>query len=173
MTYKFKYFEDPFKDAEFIDEEECQSCGSRKHCLEGEYFDFEEEVISVCLDCLMEGKLRVNIPDYIKDRVTGKEKEEKVSELEKTPPIPWIQYNDWPVCCNDFAKYLGEWNREDFNNQSEDGNGLSYLLSILDQSMKGVIVDSQIFWEDIGNYTAIFVFECLCCSKRIAIPQSY
>lgn len=173
MINKFKYFDDPLKNAEFIDEEECQSCGASSHCLEGEYFDLDEEVISVCLDCLQQGVIKVNIPKYIKDRIADIGKEEKVAELEKTPPVPWIQYNDWPVCCNDFTKYLGEWDRSDFEKHSNDGDGLNYLLNILDQSSKEKIESVQVFWEDIGHHTAIFVFECLRCSKKIAIPQSY
>ncbi|API94380.1 hypothetical protein BKP57_20600 [Virgibacillus sp. 6R] len=84
-----------------------------------------------------------------------------------------MQYNDWPVCCGDYTKYIGEWEREDFEKNSKDGNGLNYLLSILDQSTKDKIENVNNFWEDIGQYTAIFVFECLNCSKRIAVPQSY
>ncbi|AZK48807.1 CbrC family protein [Paenibacillus lentus] len=91
----------------------------------------------------------------------------------KTPSVPWIQYNDWPICCNDYAKYLGEWKREYLEKQSDDGNGLNYLLSILEQLSKGKIENVDAFWEDIGHYTAIYVFECLDCSKRNAIPQSY
>jgi uncharacterized protein CbrC (UPF0167 family) len=173
MTYNFKYFDDPLKNAEFIDEEECQSCGASNHCLEGEYFDLDEEVISVCLDCLQQGIIKVNIPNYIKERVVDLGKEEKVAELEKTPPVPWIQYNDWPVCCNDFTKYIGEWDRSVFEKHSNDGDGLNYLLNILEQSSKEKIKNVKVFWEDIGHYTAIFVFECLHCSKKIAIPQSY
>ncbi|RFA31858.1 hypothetical protein CAI16_19655 [Virgibacillus dokdonensis] len=172
MEYKFKYFENPLENAEFTGEA-CQSCGKNEKCLEGEYFDLDDEVDSVCLNCLRLGKVKVNIPNYIKDRITGQGKEEKVAELEKTPPVPWIQYNDWPVCCGDYTKYIGEWEREDFEKNSKDGDGLNYLLSILDQSTKDKIENENIFWEDIGHYTAIFVFECLNCSDRIAVPQSY
>ena len=29
-----------------------------------------------------------------------KEGEVKTDELSLTPPVPWTQYNEWPVCCD-------------------------------------------------------------------------
>lgn len=173
----FKYFENPLKNAVFT-EEECQSCGTDKYCLEGEYFDHGDDIVSVCINCLSQGKIKVSIPQYIRERIGNElgndhEKELKIDELERTPPVPWIQFNDWPVCCGDFSKYVGEWKQDDFVKESDDGNGLTYLLQILEDSSKEKIVNPEAFWEDVGQYTAIFVFECIDCSKRIAVPQSY
>ena len=185
--YKFKYFMNPEANAEFT-EENCQFCGTKEKCLEGEYFDREDEVTSVCLDCLVKGETTVQIPQYLKDRLythlknTFKEKsseelkelfESTISELEKNPPVPWIQYNDWPVCDGDFMRYVGEWKQEDFNNVSQNGNGKDYILSILDDFTKSRIDDIDVFWNDIGNYTAVFVFMCIHCNKIIGVAQSY
>ncbi|MCK4261153.1 MAG: CbrC family protein [Halanaerobiales bacterium] len=184
---QYKYFDNVLKNAEFT-EEKCQVCSTEKKCLEGEYFDQGSEVTSVCLECLNKGMITVDIPQFIKDRIylhiegnlvsKSKEEIEKLSTqlietLSKTPPVPWIQYNDWPVCCCNFAKYLGEWNREDINNNSTDGDGKKYLMSILDDFTKSKVDDIDILWDDIGQYTAVFVFECIECSKRIAVCQSY
>jgi hypothetical protein len=32
--------------------------------------------------------------------------------LAHTPPVPWLQNNEWPICSDDFAVYLGELTRE-------------------------------------------------------------
>ena len=61
-------------------------------------------------------------------------------------------------------------NRND--NNSPDKNGKYYLMSMLDGFAKGKVKDIDILWDDIAQYTAVFVFECLECSKRIAIYQS-
>jgi uncharacterized protein CbrC (UPF0167 family) len=184
---QYKYFDNVLKNGEFTDER-CQVCATKENCLEGEYFDQDYDVISVCLECLNKGLITVNIPQFIKDRIYsqiennlhGKSKEniEKTTNvliemLSKTPPVPWVQYNDWPVCCNDFARYLGEWNKDDIINKAPDGDGKKYLLSILDDFTKSKVDNIDILWEDIGKYTAVFAFECIECSKKIAICQSY
>jgi uncharacterized protein CbrC (UPF0167 family) len=187
LEINFKYFSNPLKNAEFTDEK-CQSCGSDEYCLEGVYFDKGDEVTSVCLDCLKKGIVTVDIPEFIQERIkshlheTFPSKDEKeiellyhslLRELERTPPVPWIQYNDWPVCCGDFMQYIGEWKREDFNNAAEDRNGKNFIISILDDFTKSKIDDVDVFWNDIGEYTAVFVFKCLQCDKLTAIAQSY
>lgn len=141
---QYKYLGNVLKNAEYT-EEKCQICSSENNCLEGEYFDLGSDVTSVCLECLNKGIVTVDIPEFISDRIyshledklvlKSKEVIEKMTNqlietLGKTPPVPWIQYNDWPVCCCDFTKYLGEWSRADINNNSIDGDGKKYLMSI-------------------------------------------
>lgn len=172
MDRPFRYFNDPIKNAVFTDVE-CQSCGSKEYCLEGEYFDRGDEVVSVCLDCLMLGKITVDIPGYVKDKIDeDKQRGKKIKDLERTPPVPWIQYNDWPVCCSDFMCYLGEWEKEDLNNFS-NGDGKKLVFSILDNDTRNRINDEDVFWEDIGEYTALFVFKCTNCNRMKANAQSY
>lgn len=183
----FKYFKNPEKNA-VLAKTNCQSCDTSENCLEGEYFDQGGNIDSVCFDCLSKGKITVNIPDYIRNRIINhlnemdieskeSSNEEKaknlVDELSKTPPVPWIQYNDWPVCCNDFERYIGEWDKLDIIKNAPDENTRDYLMSILDNFSKEKIKDYDLFWDDIGNGTVIFVFECVHCSKIIAICQSY
>ena len=185
--HKFKYFSNPEINAEFT-EEKCQVCGDGKNCLEGEYFDKGDEVSSVCLNCLIKGEVTVEISSYLRKKLfshlseiyTQKDNSEIdelsgaiVGDLEKNPPVPWIQYNDWPVCDGDFMQYLGEWKREDFNNFSPNGNGKEYLLSILDKSTRKKIDDIDVFWGDIGNYTAVFVFRSINSDKTVGVAQSY
>jgi uncharacterized protein CbrC (UPF0167 family) len=171
MTIKFKYFSNPLKYAEFTDVK-CQSCGTTQNCLEGEYFDRGDDVVSVCLNCLNQGVIVVDLPEYIKDRI-HQDKTEKLTRLERTPPVPWIQYNDWPVCCDDFMCYIGEWEQKEFDENSENGNGKEYLISLLDENIKNRVDDINVLWDDLGEYTALFVFECIHCKRKKGIPQSY
>lgn len=181
---KFKYFDNVLENAEFTDIP-CEICGSQKNCLEGLYFECDD-INSACIDCLSKGKIKVNITEFIKERIIAHLKENNknedeierkvkmlVDELERTPPVPWIQYNDWPICCNDFTKYLGEWGKEDIIRNSHDKNEKEHLISILDDFSKSRIDNLDCFWDEIGDDVAIFVFKCIYCSKLIAVWQSY
>lgn len=182
---KFKYVEEPLKNAE-MENGNCQICGEDKLCLEGIYFDNDDEVELVCLDCLQSGKIKVNIPSFLEERIYShlfdlypqyKKSEIEIKaktlseELSINPPVPWIQYNDWAVCCGDFAKYIGEWNKEDILKKSS--NGKEYIMDILDDFSKKKVEDIDAFWDDIGESTVIFVFKCIKCSKLIAVSQAY
>ncbi len=180
---KFKYFKNVAENAEFIDEN-CDICNSKENCLEGVYFSGDIDYNSVCLKCLLEGKVKNTIPSYvIKNLEISMKKEstysinsmkEKIKELEKTPPIPWIQYNNWPSCCGDFACYIGEWEQEDFINYlNNKENSIVFLNKSLDESTKNKVDDINVLWEDIGYNTAAFVFQCLHCGKFIITCQSY
>lgn len=184
---RFKYFIDPQTNASFTDEN-CQCCGAEKNCLDGDYFDRGAEITSVCLNCLENGRITVEISEYIQkklfshlqDTFTQKNEEQLnelfksiLHELQKTPPVPWIQYNDWPVADGDCMQYIGEWGQEDFVNHAPDGHGKDYAMSILDEWTKSKIDDSHVFWDDIGNYTTIFVFKSVTSSTIVGVAQSY
>jgi uncharacterized protein CbrC (UPF0167 family) len=172
----YKYFENPLQNAAFTDQK-CQICGSHEYCLEGVYFDRGDEVESVCLSCLQAGKVTVNVPDHVKQKISSvhdeKSANESIETLRRTPPVPWIQYNDWVVCCGDFGRYIGEWNRDKFNQESPDGDGMKYLMSLLDEFSLSRVQNPELLWNSIGATTAVFVFECLSCGKRTAVVQSY
>jgi uncharacterized protein CbrC (UPF0167 family) len=172
----FKYFHNPLHNAAFTDKE-CQFCGSHEYCLEGVYFDRGDEVESVCLSCLQAGDVTVNLPDYVIQKIASVQDENSANEstetLRRTPPVPWIQYNDWVVCCGDFGRYIGEWDRDKLIQESPDGDGMKYLISLLDEFSLIRVQNSERLWKSIGVDTAVFVFECLTCGKRKAVVQSY
>ncbi len=182
----FKYFNNPAKYS-VHSKKPCQFCGENEGNLEGVYFEKGDNIQSICLKCLKEGKETVYIPSYIQERLEQNLNENNtlsehdirkkvisyIDELSKTPPVPWIQFNDWPVCCADFAEYIGEWDREEIIKNSKDKGGKKFLLEILDEFSKNKIDDFNFFWNDIGINTAIFVFKCISCNKFLAIAQSY
>lgn len=73
--------------------------------------------------------------------------------MKYSPPVPWVQYNDWQVCCDDYMQYIGEWLQKDFINYSLDGNGIELLEKMLDKDTKRKVDDIKVLWDDVGYDT--------------------
>jgi len=140
-------------------------------CLDGAFFE-RPEIVSVCLDCFEKKKAFVDIPSYITDKIK-EDVDRKTFTLKYTPPVPWIQNNEWPVCCDDYMVYIGEWSQDDFNNAALDGNGKALLEKLLAKYLKNIVENYEILWDDIGYETAAYVFECGICGKKTVICQDY
>lgn len=166
----YKYFENVEKNAYFTNVP-CQFCGSKESCLDGVFFD-RNDVESICLECFNKKKLSVEIPNYIKLRVKN-DSESKFESLQFNPPVPWIQSNDWPVCCDDYMVYIGEWEQDDFNNYSKTGNGIESLKKLMNQETLDRVDDFDVLWDDIGYDVAAFAFKCPSCGKIIIVCQDY
>lgn len=166
----YRYFENVEKNA-YLTNIPCQFCGREELCLDGAFFD-RDDIESICLECFNKKKVNVDIPDYIKNRVE-KETEHKVETLKYTPPVPWIQNNDWPVCCDDYMVYIGEWEQDEFIAYSVEQDGKSLLKELLTEELVSRVENFDVLWDDLGNETAAFVFRCPQCGKRIVICQDY
>ena len=142
----------------------------------------------MCLTDLISGKYRVSISDYTRGKLTqsvidtypdwpehrvNDHVNVAVDELSRTPPAQWIQYNDnWPVHHGDFCQYLGEWDQARLNAEAPDGDGTSFLLSIIYEPENLGSIDR--LWNDVGTgWEVIFVFACLTCGQRIGVDQGY
>lgn len=167
----YKYFENVKKNGYFTDVP-CQFCGSKEYCLDGVFFEREDDFESICIDCFDKRKINVNILEYIKNRVM-ENREQKVDELQYCPPVPWIQNNDWPVCCDDYMVFIGEWEQDDFRKYSSDGDGKLLLKEMLLDELKDKVESYDVLWEDIGYETAAFVFKCPKCGKKVVVCQDY
>ena len=105
----------------------------------------------------------------VRSAVLGHRVEQAVDILSRTPPVPWIQENEWPAHCGDFCRYLGEWDQARLTAAAPDGNGLAFLWSILPQASRARR-DRDELWEELGNeWAAVYVFECLTCGKVMAV----
>ena len=102
-----------------------------------------------------------------------KKQNEKVTELSFCPPVPWIQNNDWPVCCDDYMKYIGEWEKTDFINQSSHEEYINYFKKLLDKKMLERIDDIETLIEDLGYDSVAYAFRCICCNKVTIVCQNY
>ncbi len=166
----YKYFENVEKNAYFTDVP-CQFCSSKRSCLDGVFFE-RDDIVSICLNCFDQKKANVEVPDYIKARVKN-DVDNKFESLQFNPPVPWIQSNDWPVCCDDYMIYVGEWEQDDFNNHSETGHGKETFKSLMDSETLKRVENFDVLWNELGNETAAFAFKCLHCGKIIIICQDY
>ena len=146
----YKYFDNVKKNAVFT-EQACQFCGSKNDCLEGVYFE-KNNIESVCVECLAQSK---------------------TSELSITPPVAWVQSNEWPVCCDDYMKYIGEWEKTDFINQSSHEEYIDYFKELLDKKMIERIDDIETLIEDLGYDSVAYAFRCICCNKVTIVCQDY
>lgn len=164
----YKYFENVETNAYFTDIP-CQFCGSKEFCLDGVFFE-REDVTSICLNCFDKKRINVEVPEYIKARVKN-DADKKFQLLKFNPPVPWIQSNDWPVCCDDYMVYVGEWEQGDFNKHSEKGKEL--LKKLMDSDTLNRIENFDALWNDLGKGTAAFTFKCSHCGKIIVLCQDY
>jgi uncharacterized protein CbrC (UPF0167 family) len=182
--YNFKYFADYQRWASFTTQP--HTCPNSE-ALDGVFFDDSNVPDIVCLADLVAGKTRVYIPEYLieelkksihqtypnsSDEVIENMVNTKVDELSRTPPVPWIQNNNWPIRNGDFCRYIGEWKQEDLCSQAADGDGFTYLFSILEHADD--YKEREGLWDAIKtDWTSIFVFEDLANGGRVAIEQSY
>jgi uncharacterized protein CbrC (UPF0167 family) len=185
--HEFKYFPNYQTWARFT-EDDC-NCPLDELCLDGVFFGDPDVPDAICLSWLMAGQYRVEIGHYLirlleqsvrlehpewSDQQVTVHVDQSVDALSRTPPVPWIQHNNWPVCHGDFCRYDGEWRQDQFIQAAPDGDGVSYLVSILDEPNRERIGDPIGLWESISNgWTTVFVFTCLTCGRRIAVDQSY
>ncbi len=167
---KYKYFDNVKKNAVFTNQH-CQFCGACNDCLEGVYFE-KNGIESVCLECLSKLKASVFIPNEIQLKVKN-DRDKKVSELSFTPPVAWIQNNEWPVCCDDFMEFIGEWDKEEIIRQSENENYVIYFEKMLEKETLNRIEDLETLIDDLGYDSVAYVFRCVCCKKLLAVCQDY
>jgi hypothetical protein len=177
---EFKYFALPKDQAEYTNIP-CECCGTRDYCLDGRYFGDGARVKSVCVYCLKEGKKRVLIPDNIQmkllkhlqelhpDKPESELKKDaliKIDELERTPPVPWLTKNEWPVGNGDFTRYEFTLEQDLFH------KGKEYFYSVVQGIEK--IKDKERLWDEIGKKITVFGFSVIGTEKyaEIVVPQS-
>lgn len=179
----FTYFPDYRRWARFVDE----PCDCAGPCLNGLYFEDPDVPDAVCLERLISGAVRVAVPAYLRDTLArsaaathpGWPAERlaahvaaAVDTLSRTPPVPWVQHNSWPVHHGDFCCYLGEWDQAALTAASPTGDGRAYLLSLVEAPP--AVADPEALWVAVGSgWATVFGFACLTCGHRVAVVQSY
>jgi len=187
--YSFRYFPEYIKWARFSDPPWNCCDDQETPCLNGIYFRTPGLPDEICVHDLVVGKYRADVPEELvptlehsvqvtfPDLTTDEVRlrcSSAVDTLSRTPPVPWIQNNLWPVCHGDFCQYIGEWDQEELTKQAPDGKGLEYLMAILVDLDTSPIADPVGLWDEIATeWTTIFVFQCFTCGKRLAVEQSF
>ena len=175
---QFRYFP-TFPEHADLRDRPCVYCGRAPSIPGVRLNSGPESSQPACADCLAIGKAAVKIPKWV---ITDLERAvstthpdwsvdrqatyvaERIDELAHTPPIPWLQNNEWPVCGDDFAVYEGELTRENLEQRTGDlERAKDTLHSILSQTVPNWEQDAQALegeWSELGNYLAIFAFQC-------------
>ncbi len=72
----------------------------------------EPEVYELCADCILGGNVRKH--DGGMGRIISlveahaADKAQAVEAYHRTPELPFFQGDTWPICCGEFAEYVGE-----------------------------------------------------------------
>jgi hypothetical protein len=133
----------------------------------------------ICADCLAQGRGQVNVPDWVKRDLAHavasvhpawslRERESLVAgrleALAHTPPVPWLQNNEWPVCGDDFAVYKGELTRDKLLAEHRSvEHAKEALHDVIEEVRPEWTLDEEALgtaWEQLGNFVAIFEFQC-------------
>lgn len=152
--------------------------------------DFPDDEIVACYDCLRSGKaaltkdtelgmisweqayegLTHGIPGMSRSDFELVEAEDgwvrarlpsaMMFELLRTPNYSSIQGERWQFCCRRPMVFIGNWSRERFTSEADDGDGEALLNEIVQDVVPGL-------WEDrLHDITGIYVFRCPECGRR-------
>jgi hypothetical protein len=184
--YSFRYLSRPEQNIAFS-EIECQ-CGFIP-CLDTTWFNQPDLPESVCIDDLVSGKVHVEIPQWIVEELRTSVKTYhpewneseidhdvilKTDELSRTPPVCWLQSNEWPIRNGDYCRYLGEWRLEKWVELYPDVKIDELVWGLLDQKSRMAWKLKEHFHESLlSGWTVTFVFQDISTSDIVVIDQSY
>lgn len=129
----------------------------------------EPEVCQLCADCIASGNVRKDsssLTRIIRQIETyASDKTQAVEAYHRTPDLPFIQGDTWPICCGELTEYVGE------------------------QLPSGTRYDAYERWEPMNSLVARFqmedfypldklpvmhtmaLFHCLYCPRRFWVFQ--
>ena len=91
----------------------------------------------------------------------------KLDTLTHTPPFDAYQGAIWLTHCNDFMKFIGNWDHTNFIKHSPNNNPKEFFNDIVDNWNGDDFYDEQ-FGPDKSEYaeSVFYAFECLHCKKQ-------
>lgn len=84
--------------------------------------------------------------------------QEMMFELLRTPTYDTWQGERWLFCCRYPMTFVGEWQREDFDQRATDGDGEKLYNSVVEEFYTGT-------WDVLGQRLSVYVFECKQCGR--------
>lgn len=197
----FKYFERPDLYVGLRDSETaCDLCGQSKLCFDAESFFGQEDISSICPECLASGKLydrdiftcegdkeelvcqlKALNPSWTESEVEALATQ-KTNELEKTTPglITWQDWR-WPCADGDYCRFIGYGSKPLYNRLAKDMNGEAFFKnsfnnqdSDIDDLWSEYLPGQEIRnYEDSNKYGVLFyVFRSLHSDRVITIWDS-
>ncbi len=183
----FKYFDKPEVFTGLRDSiTTCNLCGEDKLCFDAEAFFGEEDISSICPNCLESGKLRdrdiftcegdiaelkrqlKTLNPLLKDLEIENIALQKTTELEKTTPhiITWQDWR-WPCADGDYCKFIGYGSKPFYNSLATALSGerlfkRSFYYNIKDDSdidylWYEVLPEKEVKdYNDSNNLTTLF-----------------
>lgn len=170
-----------FPDGASFDARPCAFCGGTP-ALDGVWLDFDEDYDDpppVCVEDFLRGRARAAIPAWIQrelaDHVTIAHPEwddqrkaayvaTHTDELSHTPPVPWLQENEWPVCADDYAQFDGELTRERLQKRygglKEAKAALRKIFEDLRPAWQQSDESLDAWWQRLGGLLRIYAFRC-------------
>ena len=174
---QFKFFEQPELFSIYIPEPiDCDLCKKNTKCFDASSFFGEEEIKSICPECLVSGKLNeINIntcngdiselKQHLKkantalsDQEIDKIALEKTNELEKTTPplITWQDW-DWPAAEGDYCKFIGYGSVPLYIKLAGKSDPMKFFCKSLYEKLEDpeeaeVLWDESVPGEEIKNY---------------------
>jgi uncharacterized protein CbrC (UPF0167 family) len=186
----FRYFPS-FPSGAPLESVACSVCGNTPSISRARLAPTNGEKRPVCADCLAKGAARTDVPIWVEQELKlsvarshpgwseqkqGHHISARIRDLSHTPPVPWLQNNEWPTCGDDFAIYIGEITRERLEREhGGEIGGRETLRTILQQALPDWEQDEaavEAEWRDLGNYLAIFEFLCQDEGRTIYIVQT-
>lgn len=177
---RFRYFPS-FPDGACLAAGSCYFCG-RTPALDGVWLDFDEDFDDpppVCVEDLVADRARVAVPAWVQEALARGVRErhpewdaerrsrytaERTDELAHTPPVPWIQENEWPVCADDYATYLGQLTREGLEQRyGGSAGGKVALRQIMQEERPNWKLDDaalEDWWPRLGGFLHVYAFDC-------------
>ncbi len=91
----------------------------------------------------------------------------KLEDLIHTPPFNAFQGAIWLIHCNDFMKFIGNWEHDDFVKHSPNNNPKEFFNEIVDNWNGDDFYDEQ-FGTNKSEYaeSIFYAFECLHCKQK-------
>jgi uncharacterized protein UPF0167 len=176
----FRYFP-TFPEGARFDARPCAFCGATP-ALDDVWLDVDEDYDDpppVCVADLLRDRARVAIPAWIEqdlaDQVATAHPEwddqrkaayvaARTAELAHTPPVPWVQENEWPVCADDYAGFDGELTRERLEHRyggpREAQAALGRIIADLRPAWQLNAESLDAWWQRLGGFVRVYAFRC-------------
>ena len=148
-----------------LEKETCECCGKMVEMYDN-LTDRERErgIERVCLDCIASGEFaaKYNVNLCLAQPVSDPARTDEI--LHRTPSFFSFQDYDWPICCDDYCAFIGDYHSEPVKE-----------LGLADDQVRhwqtgGQLEDFE--WEHVKETGFGLLFQCLHCHSYVLIVDT-